>query len=151
MAPGGVQNEPQMHSKSRKIRRSTPNGPQMASQTQKLGRCRRFWTIFGSPLGSQNRPQMQFFRKMAFQGPFLCAFFVACCFFSFLRRFGSIFKRPDPQKVTTLTGISHFFDFLKNLKKCPSGTPTWPPNGQELAKEVQKITKIAKKTIILRG
>ena len=92
-----------------------------------------------------------FFANWGHRDHFFQHFSELAVFSYFLLRFGSIFGGPDPQKVTTLTGISHFFDFLKNRKKWPTGTPKWTPNGQELAKEIPKITKMAKKTIILRG
>ena len=40
-----------------------------------------------------------------------------------LLRFWSIFEGPGPQKVMTLTGMSHFFNFLKNCKNDPKIDP----------------------------
>ena len=68
MAPGGVQNEPKMQPKSRNMRWSTPNGPQMASRTEKFGRTRRFFTFFGSPLGPRNRPKNRLLEKIEVPG-----------------------------------------------------------------------------------
>ena len=94
---------------------------------------------------------MPFFSEKGVTGDVFLSFRSKLSAFSHcLVRCGSIFGGPDPQKVMTLTGISHFFDFLKNRKKSPTGTPKWSPNGQELAKKLPKIAKMAKTSSFLR-
>ena len=75
---------------------------------------------------------------------------LAVCF-NFLLRFWSIFGVPDPKKVMTLSGISHFFNFRKNYQKMPTEAPKSTPNCQELAKKLRGIAKMAKKSSFFRG
>ena len=118
--------------------------------SKKFTNCFFHDPLLGPPWGPKIDQKFSFFAKWRSREIFSARFLWLAVFSHFWRRCGSIFGGPDPQKVMTLTGISHFFDFQKNRKKRPPGTPKWTPDGQELAKKVAKTTKIAKKSSFLR-
>ena len=116
--PESTENPPRMETKSKKRRSTAQNGTRWGPRVVWVNVTRHFWTILGSPLAPQNRPKIDFWRKSWPQRRRFHRFFLFqfSAYVDFLLRFGSIFEGPDPQKVMTLTGMSHFFNFLKNCK-----------------------------------
>ena len=108
--PGGVQNGPKMDPKSRKIRWIAQSGYQMAPKTPLPKRTRRFLAIFGSPLGAQKSPKIDFFPKKPFQGTLFHRFLRRMSFSSIFRLIFSWFWMKNQwKKIVFFKPPLHFF------------------------------------------
>ena len=106
--------------------------------------------LMGHPWAPKIDQRCSFSAKWRLRDYFFARFLQLAVFSRFLRRRGSILEGPNPEKVMTFTGMSHFFDFQKIRKKRTTGIPKWTPNSQELVKKPAKTTKMAQESSFLR-
>ena len=100
MGLGGTLNWPKIEPKSKQMRWITQSGYQMAPKTPLLRRTRRFLAIFGSPLGAQKSPKIDFFPKKPSQGALFHRFLLRMSFSSIFRLIFSRFWMKNRWKNT---------------------------------------------------